>query len=65
MVYPSKRCPKCNDPGKDFARATMGQAAGRKANGLGKDALAGISQLAAKENLMPRGVEQPFSLKQH
>ncbi len=55
VVYPSKRCPKCNNPSKTFKPASMG--APRKV-----DPLVG-SKVAGKENFRARGVEHAFSLK--
>lgn len=55
-MYPTKRCPRCNDPGKDFRPASMG--------GVSKKAAAAAGEgVACKENLKPRGHEYGFSLK--
>ncbi|KAJ9514682.1 hypothetical protein QJQ45_028439 [Haematococcus lacustris] len=55
VIYPSNRCPKCNDPGKVFKQATM--YAGAKA--VAPDA---NSKLAARENFLARGTEHSFAL---
>mmetsp|Transcript_29460 Transcript_29460/g.87151 ORF Transcript_29460/g.87151 Transcript_29460/m.87151 type:complete len:248 (-) Transcript_29460:554-1297(-) len=55
VIHPKHRCPRCNDPGKDFKAATMY----RGPKGPERDA---GSALADRSNFLPRGVEHGFGV---
>jgi hypothetical protein len=57
QIYPSKRCPKCNDPGMTFKQASM-YTGPTKSVGA---ALPGAG-IAARENFLARGEEHAFVL---
>ena len=60
VVYPNKRCPRCNDPGKEFRAASM-YAGPRTAGASGL--LAHPAAPAGRENMLPRGREHGFSVQ--
>ncbi len=56
VIYPRKRCPKCNDPGMDFKPTTMYSGArGMRPAEEGQG-------IAARENMLARGTEHGFAL---